>query len=145
LERSYNQGEQRFPRVVFLDMPVTGSVEDTRRAARLMRAAGGAAIVVLGGDGTHRAVVAECGPIPLAAISTRANNALPKSRERTMIGLAAGLAVMGRVPRYVPLPADARPDFFVDGGWCHNVLIDVAFVNDRYIGAWALCRSDPFR
>src|SRR6516164_4795951 len=126
LERSYNQGEQRFPRVVFLDMPVTGSVEDTRRAARLMRAAGVAAMVVLGGDGTHRAVVAECGPIPLAAISTGTNNAFPESREPPITGLAAGLGVMGRVARDV-------------------ALVDVAFVTDRYIGARALWRTETFR
>ena len=145
LERSYNQGEQRFPRVVFLDMPVTGSVEDTRRAARLMRAAGVAAMVVLGGDGTHRAVVAECGPIPLAAISTGTNNAFPESREPTITGLAAGLAVMGRVPRDVALTANKRLDVVVDGAKRDIALVDVAFVTDRYIGARALWRTETFR
>ena len=42
-------------------------------AARRMRAAGVAAIIVLGGDGTHRAVVSACGDIPITGVSTRVN------------------------------------------------------------------------
>ena len=145
LERSRNQREHRFPRVVFLDMPVTGTVEDTRCAARLMRAAGVAAIVVLGGDGTHRAVVAECGPIPLAPISTGTNNAFPESREPTITGLATGLAVIGRVPRDVALVPNKRLDVVVDGAKPDIALVDVAFVTDRYIGARALWRTETFR
>jgi predicted polyphosphate/ATP-dependent NAD kinase len=145
LERSRNQGEQRFPRVVFLDMPVTGTVEDTRLAARLMRAAGVAAMVVLGGDGTHRAVVAECGPVPLAGISTGTNNAFAESREPTITGLATGLAVMGRVPRDVALAPNKRLDVVVDGAKRDIALVDVAFVTDRYIGARALWRTETFR
>ena len=66
IEHSRRCGEARFPRLSFLEMPVSGTVEDTRRAARLMSAAGVAVIVVLGGDGTHRAVVTECGTVPIA-------------------------------------------------------------------------------
>ena len=61
----------------------------TRRA--LMREAGVAAIVVLGGDGTHRAVVRECGDVPhRAALSTGTNNAFPEMRETTITGMAVG-------------------------------------------------------
>ena len=56
LDRSANQGEMEFPELSFVDMRVTGTVEDSRRAAAAMCAAGASAIVVLGGDGTHRAV-----------------------------------------------------------------------------------------
>jgi predicted polyphosphate/ATP-dependent NAD kinase len=145
LERSRNQGEHRFPRVVFLDMPVTGTVEDTRCATRLMRAAGVAAMIVLGGDGTHRAVVAECGPIPLAAISTGTNNAFAQSREPTITGLATGLAVMGRVPREVALAPNKRLEVVIDGAKPDIALVDVALVTDRYIGARALWRTETFR
>ena len=47
-----------------------------------------AAIVVLGGDGTHRVVAAHCGDIPLLALSTGTNNAFPELREATVAGLA---------------------------------------------------------
>ena len=40
---------EAIPRVAFLDMPVTGTVEDTKLAARLMRSAEVACIVGLGG------------------------------------------------------------------------------------------------
>ena len=72
---------------------------DMHRLTRLLRKAGVAAIVVLGGDGTHRAVVSQCATIPIAGISTGTNNAFPEYREPTVTGLATGLAVMGRVPR----------------------------------------------
>ena len=36
-----------------------------------------AAIIVLGGDGTHRVVVSECGSVPIAGVSTGTNNAFP--------------------------------------------------------------------
>jgi hypothetical protein len=49
IERSHNQCEKLYPRVAFLDMPVTGTVEDTKLAARLMRSAEVACIVGLGG------------------------------------------------------------------------------------------------
>lgn len=145
LERSRNQGERRFPHVVFLDMPITGTVEDTKHATRLMRAAGVAAMIVLGGDGTHRAVVAECGAIPLAAISTGTNNAFAEHREPTITGLATGLAVMGRVPRDVALAPNKRLEVVVDGARPEIALVDVAFVTDRYTGARALWRTETFR
>ena len=36
--------------------------------------------IVLGGDGTHRAVVTGCGDVPIAGISTGTNNAFPETR-----------------------------------------------------------------
>ena len=51
-------------------MEVGSTVEDTFRATRMMCAAGVRAIVVLGGDGTHRAVARECGEVPIAGVST---------------------------------------------------------------------------
>ena len=47
LDRSRNRGEAEFPDVAFLEMPVTGTAEDSRRAAAAMRTMGAAAIVVL--------------------------------------------------------------------------------------------------
>jgi predicted polyphosphate/ATP-dependent NAD kinase len=145
LARSRNQGEGRFPEVVFLDMPVTGTVEDTKHATRLMRAAGVCALVVLGGDGTHRAVVAECGSVPIAAISTGTNNAFPEHREPTITGLATGLVATGRVPQDVALATNKRLEVVVDGARPDIALVDVAVVTDRYIGARALWRTDTFR
>ena len=98
LQRERNLGHADLPSLQFTDTPVTGTVEDTRSATRAMAAAGVAAIVVLGGDGTHRAVAGCCGAAWLAGISTGTNNAFPEHREPTITGLAVGLAVTGRVP-----------------------------------------------
>lgn len=146
MERSSAQGEARFPRLTHLNMPVTGTVEDTRRAARMMREAGDvAAIIVLGGDGTHRAVVAECGAVPIAGISTGTNNAFPEHREPTITGLATGLAAMGLVPPRIAFFENKLIEVRVDGGAAEIALVDVALVTDRYVGARALWRTETFR
>ncbi len=98
LKRSKNLGEHRFPQLDCLDMLVTGEAEDSATAAAMMRKMNVEAIVVLGGDGTHRVVVQECGSIPIASVSTGTNNAFPEMREPTITGLAVGLAAMGKVP-----------------------------------------------
>ncbi|MGO4712752.1 ATP-NAD kinase family protein [Bradyrhizobium sp. 2TAF24] len=133
-----------FPAVSWLDMPVTGTAEDSRCAAQLMCKAGAAAIVVLGGDGTHRAVVSQCGSVPIAGISTGTNNAFPEHREPTITGLAAGLAATGQVPRATALVANKILEVAV-GGSTDIALVDVAFVTDGYVGARAVWRMDTLR
>ena len=70
IDRAETQRTGEFPRLAHLDWKITGTVADTVRAAGEMRDQGCAAIVVLGGDGTHRAVVMACGEVPIAGIST---------------------------------------------------------------------------
>ncbi len=94
-----------FPSSSISTWRVTGTVGRYRARRRaMMREQGVSAIVVLGGDGTHRAVVAACGNVPIAGISTGTNNAFPEHREPTITGLAVGLAVMDRIPRRDRLP-----------------------------------------
>lgn len=146
IERARAHGEDRFPRLAFLPMPVTGTVEDTRRAARLMAAAGDiAAIIVLGGDGTHRAVVGECGSVPVAGISTGTNNAFPEHREPTITGLATGLAATGLVPARIAFADNKTIEVSLDGAAPEIALVDVAIVTDRFVGARALWRTETFR
>ncbi|MBA5760390.1 NAD(+)/NADH kinase, partial [Escherichia coli] len=71
------------------------SVADTQAGAAYLHRMEVALIVVLGGDGTHRAVAAHCGTTPLVALSTGTNNAFPEHREATVAGVAAGLAATG--------------------------------------------------
>ena len=146
LDRSRNRGENEFPEISLLDMPVTGTVEDSRRAASAMCQAGAAAIVVLGGDGTHRAVASACGEVPLAGISTGTNNAFPEPREPTVTGLAVGLTVTGRIPPAVALRPNKRFVVSVNEGALEEIaLVDVAIVTERYVGARALWRTETFR
>ncbi len=145
ISRSRNQGLVRYPELIPLDMTVTGRVDDSVKAATMMRAADVAAIVVLGGDGTHRAVVSRCGSIPIAALSTGTNNAFSEPREPTITGLAVGLAATGRVPPDLAFSFNKRLDVSIDDAPPAIALVDVAIVTDRHIGARALWRTETFR
>ena len=145
LERARNTGGERFAPVRHLEFPVTGTVEDTRRAVRAMVAEEVSAIVVLGGDGTHRAVAMDCGRIPIACVSTGTNNAFPDHREPTVTGLATGLAVTGRVPPEVAYASNKRLLVSINGTEHHPALVDVALVAERVVGARALWRPESLR
>lgn len=145
LERAHAQGEQRFPKLSFLDMKPIGTVADTHCAARRLQDVGAEAIVVLGGDGTHRAVVAGCGPVPIAGISTGTNNAFPQACEPTVTGLATGLAISGAIPDRIAFAPNKLIRVSVDGAPPDLALVDVAVVTDRFVGARALWRSETFR
>lgn len=144
LERSSNLGEGRFPRIEYLDMPVSASTDDSIEATRRMRAAGVAAIIVLGGDGTHRAVVSACDGIPIAGVSTGTNNAFPRFQEPTTVGMAVGLAVTD--PELSAVAFDDNKLLEVDiSGRREIALVDVAIVTERYVGARALWRAQNFK
>lgn len=144
LQRSSNLGEGRFPEVAYLDMAISASTEDSIEAARKMRAAGVAAIIVLGGDGTHRAVVCACGDIPIAGVSTGTNNAFPRFQEPTTVGMAVGLAVTA--PELSEIAFRGNKLLEVDvAGRREIALVDVAVVAERYVGARALWHTQSFR
>ena len=145
VERSRNLGEREFPEIAYLDMAVTGTVDDTIRAADLMRQKNVGAIVVLGGDGTHRAVVSRSGNVPIAGISTGTNNAFPEHREPTITGLAVGLAVTGQVPAQIAYTLNKKLTVRVNDHAAEIALVDVALVSERIVGARALWRTETFR
>ena len=146
LERERRLGHAELPRLEFTDTPVTGTVDDTFAATRSMVAAGVKAIVVLGGDGTHRAVAKCCGAAWIAGISTGTNNAFPEHREPTVTGLAVGLAVTGRVPGAVALLHNKILQVTINGGAQSDIaLVDVSLTNEPYAGARALWRSEQLR
>ena len=144
IDRAEAQRTGEFPRLAHLDWKISGTVADTVRAARDMRESGVAAIIVLGGDGTHRAAVASCGNVPIAGISTGTNNAFPEHREPTITGLAVGLAVTGKVPPRIAFSRNKQLVVTI-GEQREIALVDVAVVTERYVGARALWRTDTFR
>jgi predicted polyphosphate/ATP-dependent NAD kinase len=85
-----------FPALEDLDVALDGTARDSEVAVERMLGAGVRAIVVLGGDGTHRVVAKACGDVPLCALSTGTNNAFPEMRETTVAGIATGLVATGR-------------------------------------------------
>ncbi|MDW6020404.1 NAD(+)/NADH kinase [Mesorhizobium sp. BAC0120] len=142
--RAANVGEARFPDLEFLEMKVTGEAADSATAARMMRRMGVAAIVVLGGDGTHRVVVSECGNTPIAGVSTGTNNAFPETREPTITGLAVGLAVSGLVPAAAAFVDNKQLEVSINERR-EIALVDVTIVRERYVGSRAIWKADGFR
>lgn len=144
IEREAAQGHQRFPKVSYLNMPVTCTSEDSAEAARQMHDQGVGAIVVLGGDGTNRVVVSKCGNTPIAGVSTGTNNAFPELREPTITGLAVGLAVTGQVPCEHAFSFNKMLEVRVND-LREIALVDVAVVSERFIGARAIWKTENFR
>lgn len=141
LARERNLGRS-LPDVQVLDMPVTTTVDDTLRATAAMVDAGVAAIVVLGGDGTHRAVVRRCGKVPLAGLSTGTNNAFPEMREPTITGLATGLYASGALSATEALLPNKILEVQInDGERSDLALVDVVLSTERFVGARALWRT----
>src|SRR6266850_537174 len=84
--------------ICVLDVGAELRAADTQRAVARMREAGCGALVVLGGDGTQRAVAKTWRDAPLVPLSTGTNNVFPLHVEATSAGLAAGLVASARVP-----------------------------------------------
>ncbi len=61
-----------------MNMKVRGSIDDTINAAKLMEQYGVGCLVVLGGDGTSRAVAKSINKAPIISISTGTNNVYQK-------------------------------------------------------------------
>lgn len=129
------------PEVRMLPIDCRDRVDDSLQAARALRAMGVAAMAVLGGDGTHRAVAQGCGDLPLLALSTGTNNAFPDLREPTLSGIALGLYLSGRIPDAIAL----RPNKVLR---VHGVqgeaiaLVDVVVTRQRAVAARAVYSAD---
>jgi predicted polyphosphate/ATP-dependent NAD kinase len=132
--------EAPFPALEVLGQASTGTAQDTVAAVREMVAREVAAIVVLGGDGTHRLVAAHCGDIPMLALSTGTNNAFPEMREATVAGLAAGLVATGAVPADDALVREHGLEVGANGRR-ELALVDVAVSTERFIGSRALWKA----
>jgi predicted polyphosphate/ATP-dependent NAD kinase len=137
------QLQHNFPQIEFLDMSPTTTVNDTFLAARMMRDAGVKAIIVLGGDGTHRAVVRECRDVPIAGMSTGTNNAFPDMREPTITGIAVGLYASGKLSAAQALVQNKLIEVSINDGQRRDIaLVDAVISTDRFIGARALWKME---
>jgi predicted polyphosphate/ATP-dependent NAD kinase len=121
-----------------LEMIVESNPSDTMRAAALMREAGIDCLISLGGDGTNRAIMKACGPIPLLPLSTGTNNVFPYMFEGTLAGLAAGLVACGVVSTDDAVVQRPRLDIAVNGVVTELALVDAVVCNDPFIGARAI-------
>ena len=137
LEASRDGSRGKKGRMRLIDVGARGEAEDSTRAAARMREEGAACIVVLGGDGTSRAVAKGSGKCPLVPLSTGTNNAFPQNWEGTVAGLGAGLYAE-KPRRYAGQVMESKrlTARFQDGS--EMALVDVALVNDAFAGSKAV-------
>ena len=128
-----------------VESPGTASALDTVRAASALMELGCKVVLVLGGDGTNRAVAAGWRDAPLISISTGTNNVFPVLVEATIAGAAAGLIASGRVTlqeaaaqaKVVHVAIDDEPD--------DVALIDAVLSSERFVGSRALLAPEHLR
>ena len=144
LERLLKAHASPTPELEWLPQRLTGTARDTERAVAAICDAGARALVVLGGDGTHRIVARTCGELPICALSTGTNNVFPELRETTVAGLAAGLVATGRAGPGA-LGREAALHIERDGAAPDLALVDVAVSGERFVGARALWRPGELR
>jgi hypothetical protein len=101
-----------------IDVAARLDVGDTLRAVEAMHRSECGALIVLGGDGTNRAVCKAWQDAPVVSMSTGTNNVFPTMMEATVAGSAAGLVASGRLgldevsmrAKAVHLRVDGEPD-----------------------------------
>lgn len=120
-----------------LDNPILGDMRDTLRATETLEELKVGAIVVLGGDGTSRAVAKAVKNIPILPISTGTNNVYPKMIEGTVAGMAAAItAISEDISGF--LVKDKRIEIIEDGEIIDIALIDAVISSDKSQGAKAI-------
>jgi hypothetical protein len=130
-------------RTEVLDMKLRASAGDSTEAAALMEALGVGCILVLGGDGTSRAVAKGIEKTPLIAVSTGTNNVYPTMMEGTVAGMAAA-AIAGMERPYTCCVRDKRIELTVNG--VEDIaLIDAALTDDIYAGTKAVWNTNSIR
>ena len=88
---------QHRDRVRILELPLTHTAEDTRTMVQEMWREGCRVFIVLGGDGTNRAVAGSFPEAVLLPLSTGTNNVFPRFVEASVAGAAAGLIASGQM------------------------------------------------
>lgn len=121
----------------YVDDPIDNTEADSTRAAAAMERAGCAVVIVLGGDGTNRAVIKGWPDAVLIPLSTGTNNAFPYWCEPTVAGMAAALMASGAVGA---AGATKRAKLVrIEHGDEHDVaLVDAVAVDDPFVGSLEL-------
>ena len=114
------------------------SQADSTHAARLMEENNVACLIVLGGDGTCRAVAKGTTRVPLLPISTGTNNVFPFMIEASIAGLAAGVIATGQVPMDGCTFRSCCLQVLIDGAVRDMALVDVAVYRDSFIASRAI-------
>ena len=132
-------------RISILDMPVTGTQDDSSRAMALMSEDGVGCVVTVGGDGTNRAVAKGGRSVPLVPLSTGTNNVFPVMVEATTAGMAAGVVARGVVRAEDVTALQKRIVITRDGQECDMALVDAVVLDQPFVGARAVWKLDEVR
>lgn len=124
--------------VEILNMNIKGNVTDTIEAAKIMEEKGVKCIVVLGGDGTNRAVAKAITNTPLIGVSTGTNNVYPEMLEGTVVGMAAGAIASGICSMDETCRKDKRIEILKDGQLIDIALVDCVISKQKYVGSKAI-------
>ncbi len=125
-------------KVTILDIRITGTLEDTINATKKMEELEVDCIVVLGGDGTSRAVAKIIKNTPIIALSTGTNNAYPEMIEGTVAGMAAGVIASKKFDINKICFKDKRIEIYKDEKLIDMALVDVVISKNLYIGSKAI-------
>ena len=133
-----------WPDLEVLEFEPCNSAVDSMIAAQEMVERGVGALVVLGGDGTARAVASACGDTPMLALSTGTNNAFGITIDGTVAGLAAGLVATGTCA-VAEACYRAKKLIVRLGERTEIALVDMAIIDQDRVGARAVWDPDLVR
>ena len=127
--------------VAFLDAPPYDSGVNSQNAAAIFRDRGVGAVIVLGGDGTHRDVAKGWRTAPVVAVSTGTNNVFPRQVEATIAGQAAGIVASQQPPIHKVANQAKIIDVELDHGEAEQALVDIALVDESFTGSRAVWKG----
>nr|AAA21746.1 putative [Clostridium magnum DSM 2767] len=121
-----------------LDMEISGTLYDTMNAAEKMEELEVDCIVILGGDGTSRAVAKIIKNIPIIAVSTGTNNVYPEMIEGTVAGMAAAAVASKKFDINEICFKDKRIEICRNEKLIDIALIDAVISKNLYVGSKAI-------
>lgn len=128
---------------------LTGDRLDTVAGAGHLAKEEAGAVIVFGGDGTNRDVVAGWPDAPLIPVSTGTNNVFPVAWDPSAAGTAAGLVASGAVAVADVSRRAKRLLVHVTGpdrADLHDIgLVDVALIAGRFVGSRAVWQAGAVR
>lgn len=128
--------------VEILDHETVGASLDTRRATQRLREIDAGAIVVFGGDGTHRDVARVWADCCLVPVSTGTNNVFPRSIEATAAGEAAAVVAVDKVAREQVARRAKVLHAAIDNEADDLALVDIGRVATTFVGSRAVFEPD---
>ncbi|WP_419727222.1 ATP-NAD kinase family protein [Terrisporobacter petrolearius] len=120
-----------------LDIPINACSQDSTIAAQYMENLNVGCIIVLGGDGTSRAVAKGIVNTPILPVSTGTNNVYPSMIEGTVAGMAAAATSLLDEKEEICIK-DKCIEVYVNNEKKDIALIDVVISSDIVLGSRAI-------